>query len=85
MRYLSNGDIEFAKTEPFPKREPKGYVRDENNSLLFHPDFEPCRFRNLQLAETRCGKMRNIWWCSKFLKGVNTDFCGMCQVPLEQR
>jgi len=78
FKYLDNGDIIFTKGLPPPKSEPSGYERDADDPYLFHPDYEPCKWRTLRSERRRCGRIIIRHYCELYEKIVTPDICEEC-------
>lgn len=76
-RTLESGAIIFPKRGDPPKHI-EGYIQDETDPYVFHPDFIPCKHREKVCSKSRCGKLMIFHRCKLLEKTINPLICETC-------
>ena len=77
--FLDNGDLIYVG----PGKPPKivdGYDTDPEQPHLYHPAWEPCKFRCTKPFKCPAGRITLTPYCDKLEEITNASKCGACDV-----
>ena len=69
----------YPKDQEVPTDVP-GFTRDVNNPFMFHPDFDPCKYRCEVKRRCQLGKIKIVQHCNLLGKDVNAETCAFCDL-----